>query len=303
MTSDDFSFTTVSVDGKTIYNITWVNKPMDSRVYDKISRWFKKSTDYGPTDQKKLNAIKDILTRANKEFGTNVTIDQVLSVRNIIIKDKIIKNYSRMNRNIVKISKDYDAGHDIVTLSAIYDFPPLNLLRGIFIHRGFNVAKLYSVFANKSDPSVILKGRDLQQYKIAERNDAESTFNQQKIAKIAADNEINFINFFKSIGINLLTQDDLSESQTKQYGRAVITPDLLFVDEVYINGHRVTWIDYKDYIGTRVHFLFSSNSNQANKYKEKWGDGALCYHRGYVEGLVIPGAMLLDARSLPTSFD
>lgn len=91
--------------------------------------------------------------------------------------------------------------------------------------------------------------------------------------------------------------------QVEKFGRAVITPDLLFLDEVYINGVRVHWIDYKDYIGTKIHFLFSSNSGQSGKYTEKWGTGALCYHRGYVEGLVIPGASLLDARSLPVEFE
>lgn len=299
----DFSYKIVKQNNRSIYHITWINHPMDMRVYDKLTRWFKKATDYGPTTPAKLNVLKQLLETFNREFGARVTMDQVLSLRNIVIKDKIIKNYSRMNNIIGKISADYTSGHDIVALSTVYDFPPLNLLRGILIHKGYQVNQLYSVFATKSPPEGILSGRDLKQYYRAEQNDAESTFNQQRIAEVAATNEAKFIEFFKSIGVKLLTQDDLAQSQTKKFGRAVITPDLLFTDEVYINGVQVFWIDYKDYIGTKIHFLFSSNSGQSSKYTEKWGPGALCYHRGYVEGLIIPGALLIDARSVPVKFD
>lgn len=299
MSSKRFSFTVESRNGKNIYRIIWENNPVDERVYGKIVRWIKRSTDYAILNNRRLAAFRAFLNATNKEFGAAVTIDQAIAVRNIVLKDKIIKNYARMNQNIEKIAQEYSDGHGILTLADTYDFPPLNLLRGILIHKGLSVSKIYEIFANKSDPKILLKGRDLQQYYIAERNDAESIFNQQQIAKVAAINETRVIDFFKSIGCKLLTQDDLAKSQTEQFGRPTITPDLLFIDEVYINGTRVHWIDYKDYIGTNIRFLLTSNVNQAAKYTEKWGPGALCFHRAYVTGLIIPGAILLDARALP----
>jgi len=87
-----------------------------------------------------------------------------------------------------------------------------------------------------------------------------------------------------------------------EYGRAVATPDILFEDEVYINDHRVHWIDYKDYAGTRIDFLYKSNVNQAERYGRRWGPGALCYRWGYLESLSIPMALPLDARALPIKF-
>lgn len=298
-----FTHRVVEVDGKLTHQIQWLNEPMDIRVYDRVSKWIKRTPDYGPMNNQRLNKFKSILDSINRELGVKTPIEQLISLRNIILKDKIIKNYSRMNAVVSRVSADYDSGEDILDLSTHYDFPPLNLLRGILLHKGYNTSALYNIFANKTDPTRLLSGRDLKQFRRAEINDAESTFNQARIAEIAARNEAKFINFFKSIGVALVTQEELTESQKEKYGRAVITPDILFTDEVYINGIRVNWIDYKDYIGTKIHFLFSSNSGQSSKYTDKWGPGALCYRRGYVEGLVIPGSALLDARSLPIEFE
>lgn len=291
-------FNVTKIEGKNIYKINWENDPMDERVYKSISQYVLNSTNYSAMEGQRRAAFKSFLAETDKTYGTKTSIGAAISVRNIILKGKIIKNYSRMNNTIEIIRKKYDKGMNILELSMKYDFPPLNLLRGILINKGIDATKIYNIFANKISPDRILDRRDLQQYYLAEKNDAESTFNQDKVAKIAAENETAVIDFFRSLGFRIKTQDDLVDEQTNKYGRAILTPDLLFLDEVYINGARVHWIDYKDYIGTRVSFLLTSNINQAAKYNEEWGPGAFCYHHAFVNGLVIPSAELLDARSL-----
>lgn len=297
MRAGRFSHSVEMVRGKKVHRIVCSSQPMDMRVYHRMVRWIKTEDNYAPIDNKKMAVLKSVLGNLNKRYSTNVSIDQILSLRNIVLKDKIIKNYARMNNMIADIASEYDTT-DIVKLSAKYDFPPLNLLRGIFIYKNYNVGDVYKIFANKEDPKIILRGRDLRQFKRAEANDAESTFNQQKVAKIAEENEIRVVNFFKKLGISMLTQDDLVKEQTEKFGRPIITPDVLFIDQVYINGDRIHWIDYKDYLGTNVKFLLISNINQAAKYTNKWGPGALCFRYSYVEGVII-SATLLDARSLP----
>lgn len=299
MQTKNFSYTVEKTEGGNVFKLIWNNDPVNNKVYNKIVKYVKTSTDYGLMTDGKLTDYKKFLHTINKAYGADVTIDQAIAIRNIVLKDKIIKNYARMNQIIERITSKYETGEDILDLSARYDFPPLNLLRGIFINKGISSSKLYEIFANKTNPKTLLSGRDLTQYIRAEKNDAESTFNQQIIVDLAIDNELTVINFFKSIGIKLHTQEELVRQQTKKYGRPVITPDILFIDKVYINGVRVHWLDYKDYVGTDIRFLFTSNVNQSAKYNEKWGKGALCYHQSYVEGLIIPGTVLLDARSLP----
>ena len=154
----------------------------------------------------------------------------------------------------------------------------------------------------KDTPAGILKGRDLEQFKKAEKIDAESTFNQELITKMAHDNEKIFVEYINSLGIKFQTQDDLVKLQTAVYGRPVLTPDILFIDEVYINDTRVYWIDFKDYAGTDIRFLYTSNMNQSVKYSEKWGTGAMCYRWSYVNNLDIPGCILLDTTCLKIKF-
>lgn len=294
-----FSIKSVETNGVKTHHITWTQTPVNETVYNKITKWVRKSNDYAPMTSGKLRSFGTLVKSLNQKHNSSTTMEQAISIRNIILKDKIIKNFARMNQFIGKIAGEYKAGNGILALSIAYDFPPLNLLRGIFLHLGYDSSRIYSIFANKEDPSAFLNGRDLQQYNAAERNDAESTFNQQLIATIAAENENLVVDYFKSLGIKLTTQDELTIEQKEKYGRAVITPDILFNDRVYINNSRVHWIDYKDYIGTKVKFLYSSNVNQAAKYTAKWGPGAMCYHRSFVQDVQIPGALMLDATALP----
>lgn len=281
-----------------VFHITWTNKPIDVEVYKHIHKWVRSSTDYSQFNAKKIMRLRAFVNDLNNTYGSDVTIECAISIRNIILKDKIIKGYSRMNSRIINISQQYKKGTEIMQLSHEHDFPPLNLLRGIFLHGGYKASEVYAVFANKEDPQKLLHGRDLSQYKIALSNDAESTFNIQKVAKIGADNEESFVKFFQDAGIGLKTQDELTREQIEQHGRAVVTPDILFTSRVFINNIEVKWIDYKDYVGTTIHFLYSSNAEQANRYVTKWGPGALCYHHGFINDLKIPSTMLLDARPL-----
>ena len=145
--------------------------------------------------------------------------------------------------------------------------------------------------------------RDAKQYLVAQENDAECSALQQKITDVAAFNENIVVEFFKSVGVRLLTQDDTTALQTAESGRALLTPDILFQEEVTVNAKRVYWLDYKDYVGSDISFLYKSNAAQADKYKVKWGDGVLCYGKGFVEGLAIPGAVLMDAREITPRLD
>lgn len=285
--------------GKLTYHITWKSNPIKSSAFIDIAQWVRNSRDYSPISPKTIKLVSNYTHNINKKYDISMTTDQSLAIRNIVIKDKIIRGYQRMNANIEKMAMGYNSGTDIIELSMKYDFPPLNLLRGVFIYNRLPVKQIYNIFANKENPAQLLSERDLQQYQTADKNDAESTINQRTIAKLANENELAVTEFFRSLGINLLDQDQLTKEQKDLHGRAVITPDILFVDRVMINGVHIKWIDYKDYVGTPIKFLRDSNAAQAAKYKAKWGLGALCFHRSFVDELTLPGSILLDARVLP----
>jgi hypothetical protein len=287
------------INNENVFNIHWINKPVNINIYEKIVRWVRRSTDYSNFNKKKQKKFFNLLNEFNND--KDVSLDQALSIRNIALKDKLISNHVRMNSNISNISRLYD-NYDIIKLSRSFDFPPLNLLKGIFLFRGYNSSEIYDVFGGRLDVKKVLRGRDLSQFHLALKNDAECYIDQKKNAEIAAKNEEKFIELFVNLGIKLKTQAELSEEQVKKYGRAVNTPDLLFLDIVYINDKLTKWIDFKDYLGTNIKFLYKSNSNQTTRYVAEWGPGALCYSYGFVENLMFYSTQLLDGNSLPIEF-
>jgi len=288
----------INQDGKYSYHITWPNIPIAKKAYYMMVKWARDSRDYSVMNH-------DTLSKTRLEIASQckcpITVDQIRSIRSAVVKEKIMFGYKRMNELMEDISAKY-SNNGILELAVKYDFPPLNLLRGIFLHRNIDKKIVHKLFSEKlpvSNESEMLSDRDLKQYKLAAENDAESTFNQQLVDKIAAENENVVVNYFKSLGIGVVTQEQLVKEQMEEHGRAILTPDILFTDDVYINGAKITWIDYKDYAGTLIKFLRTSNIAQAQKYYNKWGQGALCFHQSFIEDMVIPGAMLLDARTLP----
>jgi len=241
------------------------------------------------------NIIKLILDKINTHYDANITIDQYISIRSVIIKQKIIQNYHILSTKITKIVDEYNAGVDIMDLSMKYNFPPSNLLKNILLKNDLDKIKITAMFKNKYDPTKLLSEKDLKQYECAEKNDANSVKNQKNSADVAMKNEMLAVNFFKNIGIKCMTQDDLAAEQIREYGKVIITPDILFIDPVYINGSRINWIDYKNYVGTDVKFIYASNYEQASRYNKKYGMGAMCYHNSFVDNVMIPGTMILNA--------
>lgn len=280
-------------------HITWPEAYIPPRAYSKI-RNFVYVGDYRALVGKSLLQFQKFVKDVSKRYQTDIPMECALSIRSVVLKDKVIRGYSKMNHMIGRISVDYN-NKNIVELSKKYDFPPLNLLRGILLFRGFEPSAVYDVFTGKKPAATILKGRNLEQYKLALRNDAEASFNQSEIARIAAENERAVVKWFADNGISMKTQNELVAEQVKEYGRAVATPDILFTEPVYINGVRTHWLDYKDYTATEIPFIFNSNVDQSARYVEKWGPGVLCYR--YVVGNVsIPNVQCLSAEYLNIKF-
>lgn len=254
-------------------HLTWPSTPISVSVYNQIRTEVLATRDYSSAD------VPDPIHA---------------SIRSTLLKDKIIRGYPRMNRQIRQIAKKYPHV-DILTLATKYDFPPLNLLRGILL-LSYDASDIYSVFSGRGSTK-ILKKSDREQYKLAAANDAEYYFSQQKIAARGAENERRVVKWFAAL-TSIRTQEELAAEQIAKHGRAVNTPDVLFVDPVFVNGRRVYWLDFKDYTGTTTKFIFNSNIEQAGRYVAQWGAGVMCYSGGFVEDVVIPDTIITDGRSI-----
>lgn len=274
----------------TRYDITWKSDPLPLDIYTYLTKHVYRHSDYGAVTPAYIAELTLMIESAFPHYDVGGNITKIASARNIILKGKIIKNYARVHAQMQRITHEY-ADASIITLSHKYDFPPLHLLYKILaVKYGDDVARAIS--SGKKSPRQVLDKRDLHEHAVAEQHDAETLINQRIITEKALENERRFVKYFTSQGISLQTQDDLIAEQLES--KVKLTPDILFADEVYINGKLVKWIDYKDYICTSVNFLFSKNVDQAEKYYRKWGEGALCYRLSFVDNITIPHAQLLD---------
>lgn len=290
------------INGRNSFKIDWPGASIPADAYANIRDYIYRMRDYGPIDKTKLRKLCRVLTNTNKRYKTSITTKQLKSIHHLVLKHKVISGYPRMNRVIGEIADLYNRGRDILDLSSQYDFPPLNLLRGVLIENGRDPSSLYAIFMDSVDPSTMLVGRDLDQFKRALNNDADSTFNQQEITRIAAEHEAKAIRFFRTLGIRFKTQEQLAAQQTKTFGRPIATPDLLFLDPVTINGVPISWIDYKDFILLPDIFITNKIREQAAKYYQRWGTGAMLFRYGFVDGVNIPGAIVIDTSPIPDKF-
>jgi hypothetical protein len=195
-----------------------------------------------------------------------------------------------------KIATEY-ASNNILDLSVKYDIPPLMLLRSILIELGYSSTVLYHVYTRGTPAEKFLHDRDLKQFYSALENDISDVKSQQQVGIFAQTAEDDFVHKLKQTKIGIKTQDDLTKEQMEEFGRAIMTPDILFTDIVYINGTRVNWIDFKSYTLLPQTFIFSSLIKQSTKYNLEFGNGAFVFLYG-APNVSIPKTIILTTDAL-----
>jgi hypothetical protein len=287
MESKKFFISVTKNKNKNIYNIFWPVRYINKNTLGALSREISAMKLF-----KRLS--NDIIHNLSKKYKTSR--DVVINIHRTTVENKAINSVYKIKNNIRNMVKDYNE-ESIDVISYKYDIPPLMLLRSILIEKGYSSTALYGIFSGKIEPETELHGYDLKQFHIANDNDISNFRNQQKVGKKALLAEEYFITKFKKLNINFKTQNDLMAEQTKLLGRPVLTPDLLILDTVYINGKKINWIDFKSYTLLPDTFIFSSVLKQAKKYNEYFGSGALVFQHGlpYVN---IPKTLVLDADAL-----
>lgn len=96
------------------------------------------------------------------------------------------------------------------------------------------------------------------------------------------------------------TQEDLCAEQERVYGRRVISPDILLLDPVIINGTPIRWIDAKNYYGAHI-VSKRLIAKQLASYVKEWGPGAIVFGMGYSDMFSVPGVLCLDTTPFPTT--
>lgn len=274
-------------------HITIPADPISPRVYAGLMAYIQKTMDcrdnpviFAELRNESLEAFRVALNNINAKAARPISLEEALSIRHAAILTKSAQCERRFDAGITAISKMYESGHDIVSLSNIYRCPPVMLLEKILAVKKV----LLTEFTDHS----ILNDRDSKSLADAALYDDNNYTNKKKRRTEAAENEEKFVNWMRSTGARFKTQEDLVEEQTEEFGGPVATPDILFMEAVSINGVSVKWVEFKDYTGVPDGVLYKSNIRQVKKYTDKWGAGAIVYRQSFVSDTMFPRNITLE---------
>ena len=269
--------------------IKWKTKAVTKEVQNKAGKIACIPGEFGFLPEERVQEI------AVKLDGMPISLEQALSLRAALNQEKSVYSHSKLMRRSNELSRRYDSGESVIALSKRFDAPPVNTFRAILTGRGWTKTRIKDTL-NKN-PSKLNK-RDREQFELAESVDRVSSVNQTETQTAAEVFEEILCSYFESVGVRFRRQEELLREQTKQEGRAIITPDLLLLDDVRINGVPCAWIDAKHFFGADLKFPKKKTQKQVDRYVAEYGQGALVYRHGFCEGLRLRGAIKLDSSPL-----
>jgi hypothetical protein len=269
--------------------IKWKTKAVTREVQNKAGKIACIPGEFGFLPEERVQQI------AVKLDGMPITLEQALSLRAALNQEKSVYSHSKLMRRSNELSRRYDSGESVIALSKRFDAPPVNTFRAILTGRGWTKTRIKETL-NKN-PSKLNK-RDREQFELAESVDRVSSVNQTETQTAAEVFEEILCSYFESVGVRFRRQEELLREQTKSEGRAIITPDLLLLDDVRINGTPCAWIDAKHFFGADLKFPKKKTQKQVDRYVAEYGQGALVYRHGFCDGLRLRGAIKLDSSPL-----
>jgi hypothetical protein len=269
--------------------IKWKTKAVTKNVQSKAGKIACTPGEFGFLPEKRVQEI------AVKLDGMSITLEQALSLRAALNQEKSVYSHSKLMRRSNELSRRYDSGESVIALSKRFDAPPVNTFRAILTGRGWTKTRIKDTL-NKN-PSKLNK-RDMEQFELAESVDRVSSVNQTETQTAAEVFEEILCDYFDSLGVRFRRQDDLLKEQKREEGRAIITPDLLLLDDVRINGVPCAWIDAKHFFGADLKFPKKKTQKQVDRYVAEYGQGAIVYRHGFCDGLRLRGAIKLDSSPL-----
>jgi hypothetical protein len=239
----------------------------------------------------KTNEIDSIQNKVQSKYNFTIDPKIIVSIKSSYMKDYIINNYKNIYKYAHKIQHDYN-NTNILLLSKKYDLSPVTIINFIFEKKYKN--KLSNIVKNIS----ILNHYDKKQLYIATSNDIYYQLDQTSNAVNAEDFEKKIEEFLINNKIKYMTQEQLTQEQMKQYGKAINTPDFLIKSELIINGQKINWIDAKNFYGSNIGFIKKKINKQIIKYITEYGSGCIIFSLGYNDKLIFDNTLCLSYDSI-----
>jgi len=274
--------------GAKSFSFQWVCNPVPLSDEEKMAGFVVRRGEFGWLDDDRVDEIAAFAEKLS------ISKDQALSLRSALLQQKTVYGHRAMQNRGRQIYRDYKQGMGVVELSKKYDFPPMNIFRQILSEKGWSKSKIKEYVRAPSRFSE----RERKEFEAAEEADTVSNVDQSETHLRADVFENILADWFEEQGVRLRRQPELVKEQSVEIGRPKVTPDILFLDHVEINGQPVSWIDAKHFYGADVGFQRKKMQKQMMRYINEWGSGAIVFRHGFSENLYMAGVTMLDASPL-----
>ena len=251
----------------------------------------------------------------------NVSFEQALSLRKQLLVEKVASKTQFMMKRFEKLNRLYNQGESVISLSASLDIPAMALMRSILLARlRENHSRLQlrdriyrQIVRTTLRIGEIGNDEEAEKEKCDVKENGKAScfkkiisdiFTERDIAEVAEAKIVDQISYSNQDDTNMektsslgwenqlfewLRQNNISfldESVLRQYNLAS-TPDVLLLDDVYIDGTLVRWMDVKCYYGSTASKIFLGKLREQNQryLKEFSGSGAFVYKLSFSEGL------------------
>ena len=270
------------------FSFEWKCNPVPLSDEEKMAAFVVRKGEFGWLNDDRVDEIADYAE------PLSISADQALSLRSALLQQKTVYGHQAMRNRGRQIHRDYKQGMSVVELSKKYDFPPMNIFRQILAEKGWSKSKIKESVRAPSRFSE----RERKEFEEAEEADRVSNVDQSETHLRADVFEHILADWFEAQGVRLRRQPELVKEQSSDLGRPTVTPDILFLDQVEINGQPVAWIDAKHFYGADVGFQRKKMLKQMMRYINEWGSGAIVFRHGFSENLYMAGVTMLDASPL-----
>lgn len=281
----------VDLEAPRTFRLSWRPEPVPLQAEERVASLVVKRGDFGWLTDERVDEMAAALE------NEKMTLEQALSLRSALLQQKTVYSHHKLRSKGKELARQYREGASIVDLSKKYDFPPVNVFRVVLESMGWSKKRIKESLRQPSS----MKQREREEFEAAEAIDRVSSVDQSETQVKADLFEDILADWFEQQGIRLRRQPEMVKEQSELLGRPVRTPDLLFLDHVYINDQPVAWIDAKHFYGSDVDFQRKKMKKQMNRYIEEWGSGAIMFRHGFSENLYLPGVLMLDASPIDLS--
>jgi hypothetical protein len=193
-----------------------------------------------------------------------------------------------LKRQMPRLAAQWKRGRSMLDIAREWKFPPVLLGQQMLGELGLPRKRIWGTFLDPASAPDARLAKEVEALLAADMIYSPRGMELQR--ERGRKGEDRLANWLQKHGIGYRTEKDLR-------GRYAKTPDALLDEPIILFGQKIAWIESKANFGDDVE-MRKNLKRQLGPYTEIFGEGAVVYWYGYVEGAESPpGVLLYDGES------